>query len=186
MTTNRACGTSHRAVRLGAAVILAGLRDWLVLGGVRWADLLDQVFASRPEVLAHELETVLRFLRRMRPASTYDEAPKVLTRARTADLITRTNPILGLGETTDEVVDDLADLHSAGCDLPTITQYLRPSPNHHPLERWVHHSELEQDARDPGFAGVRTGPTVRACHRTGRLYAAVMASNRRSHHAAGS
>jgi hypothetical protein len=182
MTTNRACGASQLAVHLGIAVILAGLRDWLILGGIRWAALLDRVFASRPRCSPTS----------WRPSSVSSDAcdppsPTIRrTRARTAELITKTNPILGLGETTDEVVDDLADLHSAGCDLLTITQYLPPSPSHHPVERWVLLSELEQDARDRDFAGVRTGPTVRACHRTSRLYAAVMASNRRSHHPAGS
>ena len=93
--------------------------------------------------------------------------------ARDAGLVTKSNLILGMGEHRDEVEQTLRDLHEAGTDLVTITQYLRPSPRHHPVERWVRPEEfveLEQQARDIGFAGVMSGPLVRSSYRAGRLY----------------
>jgi lipoic acid synthetase len=87
--------------------------------------------------------------------------------------VTKSNLILGMGETTDEVVDAMRDLVDAGCELLTITQYLRPSPRHHPVERWVHPDEfaaLSTTAEELGFAGVLAGPLVRSSYRAGRLY----------------
>ena len=137
------------------------------------ADQLDEVFSATPEVLAHNLETVPRIFRRIRPAFRYERSLEVLTAARAAGLVTKSNLILGLGETHEEVISALQDLHSAGCELVTITQYLRPSALHHPVDRWVHPDEfaqLEQVAADIGFAGVMSGPLVRSSYRAGRLY----------------
>src|SRR6185312_14160438 len=100
-------------------------------------DLLAEVFDSRPEVLAHNVETVPRIFKRIRPAFRYDRSLDVLTQAREFGLVTKSNLILGMGETREEVSQALRDLHAAGCELITITQYLRPSPRHHPVERWV-------------------------------------------------
>ena len=97
----------------------------------------------------------------------------VLTAARDFGLVTKSNLILGMGETVDEVHTALADLRAAGCDIVTITQYLRPSPRHHPVERWVHPDEfveLASYAESAGFAGVLAGPLVRSSYRAGRLY----------------
>ena len=141
------------------------------------ADQLDAVFDSRPEVLAHNLETVPRIFRRVRPGFTYQRSLDVITRARGKGLITKSNLILGLGETPDEVVTALTDLHSAGCQLITITQYLRPSPRHHPVERWVKPAEfieLEETAKQIGFLGVMSGPLVRSSYRAGRLHAQAL------------
>jgi lipoic acid synthetase len=88
-------------------------------------------------------------------------------------LVTKSNLILGLGENRDEISQALRDLRSAGCELVTITQYLRPSARHHPVERWVHPEEfvtLREEAIDLGFAGVMSGPLVRSSYRAGRLY----------------
>jgi lipoic acid synthetase len=136
-------------------------------------DLLREVFESRPEVLAHNVETVPRIFKRIRPAFRYDRSLDVITQARDFGLITKSNLILGMGETRDEVSQALRDLHDAGCDLVTITQYLRPSVRHHPIERWVKPEEfveLEQEATEIGFAGVMSGPLVRSSYRAGRLY----------------
>ena len=136
-------------------------------------ELLGQVFDARPEVLAHNLETVPRIFKRIRPAFTYERSLDVITQAKAAGLITKSNLILGMGETIDEVHVALADLHTAGCDLITITQYLRPSPRHHPVERWVRPEEfvaLADVATGIGFAGVMSGPLVRSSYRAGRLY----------------
>jgi lipoyl synthase len=142
-------------------------------------DLLTEVFETRPEVFAHNVETVPRIFKRIRPAFRYERSLDVITQARSADLITKSNLILGLGETRDEVSSALVDLRSAGCDLITITQYLRPTPRHHPVERWVKPEEfveLQQEAESVGFLGVMSGPLVRSSYRAGRLYQQAMAA----------
>ncbi len=101
----------------------------------------------------------------------------MLTQARAFGLVTKSNLILGMGETRDEVSQALRDLHEAGCELVTITQYLRPSVRHHPVERWVRPEEfveLSQEAEEIGFAGVMSGPLVRSSYRAGRLYKQAM------------
>ena len=141
-------------------------------------DLLREVFAASPEVLAHNLETVPRIFKRIRPAFNYERSLGVLTQAREAGLITKSNLILGMGETTDEVVQALIDLHEAGCDIVTITQYLRPSTRHHPVARWVtpeEFTDLADEAKRIGFTGVLSGPLVRSSYRAGRLYREAMA-----------
>ena len=96
-----------------------------------------------------------------------------MTQARNADLVTKSNLILGMGETDEEIDAALVDLHTAGCDLITITQYLRPTKRHHPVERWVHPDEFvawTTRAEEIGFLGVMSGPLVRSSYRAGRLY----------------
>jgi lipoic acid synthetase len=140
-------------------------------------ELLDEVFDSRPQVLAHNIETVPRLFKEIRPAFRYERSLAVLTRAQAAGLVTKSNLILGLGETTDEVKAGLRDLHDAGCDLVTITQYLRPSVRHHPVVRWVppqEFVELSDYATNLGFLGVMAGPLVRSSYRAGRLWGQAM------------
>jgi len=135
---------------------------------------LAEVFGSAPEVLAHNLETVPRVFRRIRPGFCYERSLAVLTRAREAGLVTKSNLILGMGEEPAEVTAAMADLHAAGCEILTITQYLRPSPRHHPVQRWVRPEEFVEHAHageEMGFAGVMAGPLVRSSYRAGRLYA---------------
>ena len=139
---------------------------------------LALVFAARPEVLAHNIETVPRIFKRIRPAFRYRRSLEVLTRARDAGLVTQSNLILGLAEEGHEVARALRDLREAGCELLTITQYLRPSVRHHPVERWVppqEFAELGEEALAIGFAGVMSGPLVRSSYRAGRLYREAMA-----------
>jgi lipoic acid synthetase len=134
---------------------------------------LAEVFGATPEVLAHNVETVPRIFKRIRPAFRYDRSLDVITQARAAGLVTKSNLILGMGEERAEVSQALRDLHDAGCELLTITQYLRPSPRHHPVERWVKPEEfveLQEEALGIGFAGVMSGPLVRSSYRAGRLY----------------
>jgi len=141
--------------------------------------LLGQVFDAQPSVLAHNLETVPRIFSRIRPAFRYERSLDVLTQARTAGLVTKSNLILGLGETDDEIDHALRDLHDSGCDLITITQYLRPTKRHHPVERWVHPDEFvrwSERAEEIGFLGVMSGPLVRSSYRAGRLYAQAVAA----------
>ena len=140
---------------------------------------LAEVFGARPEVLAHNVETVPRIFKRIRPAFTYDRSLDVIRQARTAQLVTKSNLILGMGETREEISQALRDLHGSGCELITITQYLRPSPRHHPVERWVKPEEfveLREEAEQIGFAGVMSGPLVRSSYRAGRLYQQAIAA----------
>ena len=134
---------------------------------------LETVFDSRPEVFAHNVETVPRIFKRIRPAFDYDRSLGVLNKARAVGLVTKSNLILGMGETREEISQALVDLRDAGTDLLTITQYLRPSSVHHPIERWVapeEFAELEDEAKALGYAGVLSGPLVRSSYRAGRLY----------------
>jgi lipoic acid synthetase len=141
--------------------------------------LLNQVFETRPEVFAHNLETVPRIFKEIRPAFRYERSLDVITQARDFGLITKSNLILGMGETRDEVSQALQDLRSAGCDLITITQYLRPTAKHHPVIRWVKPNEfveLSKEAEEIGFLGVMSGPLVRSSYRAGRLYNQAIAA----------
>ena len=131
------------------------------------------MFDAAPEVFAHNVETVPRIFRRIRPGFRYDRSLEVLRASRDAGLVTKSNLILGMGETREEICEALRDLHEAGTEIITITQYLRPSPRHHPVERWVKPEEfveLSAEATEIGFAGVMSGPLVRSSYRAGRLY----------------
>jgi lipoyl synthase len=142
-------------------------------------ELLDEVFGARPEVLAHNIETVPRIFRQIRPGFRYERSLEVLAAAKAAGLITKSNLILGMGEEPAEIRSAMADLRSVGCDLLTITQYLRPSARHHPVARWVppaEFAELENLAEELGFGGVMSGPLVRSSYRAGRLYKQARAS----------
>jgi lipoic acid synthetase len=142
-------------------------------------ELLAEVFGSRPEVFAHNIETVPRIFKRIRPGFRYERSLDVLRAARAYGLVTKSNLILGMGEEREEISQALQDLHDAGCELVTITQYLRPSPRHHPVERWVKPDEfveLREEAEEIGFAGVMSGPLVRSSYRAGRLYEQAIAA----------
>ena len=140
-------------------------------------DLLDVVFASAPEVFAHNVETVPRLFSRIRPAFRYERSLGVISRARAAGLVTKSNLILGMGEDRSEVSEALRDLREAGCDIITVTQYLRPTPRHLPVARWLtpqEFVEISEEADAIGFDGVLAGPLVRSSYRAGRLWARTM------------
>jgi lipoic acid synthetase len=140
-------------------------------------ELLKLVFEAAPEVFAHNVETVPRIFKRIRPAFDYQRSMDVITQGREYGLVTKSNLILGMGEERDEIIQVLHDLHDAGTDIITITQYLRPSPRHHPVERWVKPQEfveLAEIAEGIGFLGVLSGPLVRSSYRAGRLWAKSM------------
>ena len=140
-------------------------------------DLLREVFESRPEVLAHNVETVPRIFKRIRPAFRYDRSLDVITQARDFGLVTKSNLILGMGETREEIHQALVDLHSAGCELITITQSSVPRRG---TTRSSAGSSRRSSSRWPprprrsGFAGVLSGPLVRSSYRAGRLYKQAM------------
>jgi lipoic acid synthetase len=140
-------------------------------------ELLGEVFSARPEVFAHNVETVPRIFKRIRPAFRYERSLDVITQGRNLGMVTKSNLILGMGETREEISEALRDLHDAGCDLITITQYLRPSERHLPVDRWVKPQEfvdLQHEAEEIGFLGVMSGPLVRSSYRAGRLWATAM------------
>ncbi len=141
------------------------------------SELLNQIFETRPEVFAHNLETVRSIFKKMRPGFTYEKSLQTISMAREFGLITKSNLMLGLGETREEISQALIDLQSAGCDLITINQYLRPTNTHHPVIRWVNPEEfveLAAEATEVGFLGVMSGPLVRSSYRAGRLYKQAM------------
>ena len=98
---------------------------------------LDVLFAVRPDVLNHNIETVARLQRAVRPSAGYARSLSVLARAKAAGLVTKSSLIVGMGETDDEVIGCLADLAGIGVDIVTIGQYLRPTSHHLPVARWV-------------------------------------------------
>ncbi|PPH32989.1 lipoyl synthase [Rathayibacter sp. AY1C3] len=143
------------------------------------AEHLQRVFDAEPEVFSHNVETVPRIFKRIRPAFRYERSLDVLTQGREAGLITKSNLILGMGEEREEISQALQDLYDAGTDIVTITQYLRPTPRHLPVDRWVHPEEfvaIKEEAEDIGFLGVLAGPLVRSSYRAGRLWARSMES----------
>ncbi|MDO5735215.1 MAG: lipoyl synthase [Propionibacteriaceae bacterium] len=147
------------------------------------AELLDQLFDARPEVFAHNVETVPRIFKRIRPGFRYDRSLEVLRMSRDKGLVTKSNLILGMGETREEISEALQDLYDAGAELITITQYLRPNATLLPVARWVEPSEfeaLEEEAKDIGYSGVLSGPLVRSSYRAGRLYRTAMDARKKT------
>jgi lipoic acid synthetase len=144
-------------------------------------DALGAVTDTEPDVLAHNIETVPRLMRRIRPAFTYERSLEFLHRARTllpATSYTKSNIIVGMGEHPDEVVQTMLDLRDAGCDLLTIGQYLRPSDLQMPVARYVHPDEFAEWKRageSMGFAWVEAGPLVRSSYHAGKQHRAARA-----------
>jgi lipoic acid synthetase len=128
---------------------------------------LDTVFASRPDVLNHNLETVLPLQRAVRPSASYARSLAVLARAKEAGLTTKSGIILGMGETTDEVVGAMTDLRNVGVDILTLGQYLRPSAAHLPVARWWTPDEFDNlriVGESMGFAHVQASPLTRSSY----------------------
>lgn len=138
---------------------------------------LEEVFSARPQVFAHNIETVPRLMKIIRPAFRYERSLAAIRAAKDAGIVTKSNLILGLGETREEIEQTMHDLLEAGCDILTITQYLRPSPLHHPIDRWVKPQEfieLRDLAYEMGFPACMSGPLVRSSYRSGKLWVEVM------------
>jgi len=147
------------------------------LGGEEEA--LGRVLTARPEVLNHNVETVARLYPQVRPQADYDRSLNLLTRAGAylPRPVTKSGLMLGLGESRDEVLKTLDDLRAAGCDLITLGQYLAPSPEHHPIARFVPPEEFEAyqaEAYERGFLGVASNPLVRSSYQADRLYCRVI------------
>jgi lipoic acid synthetase len=130
-------------------------------------DALDHLYAARPDVLNHNVETVLRLQRAVRPSASYARSLSVLARAKAAGLTTKSGIILGMGETDDEVVGALADLHGIGVDIVTLGQYLRPTAKHLPVARWVApetFDALKAAGEAMGIAHVEASPLTRSSY----------------------
>jgi lipoic acid synthetase len=132
---------------------------------------LDTLFAARPDVLNHNLETVARLQRAARPSAGYARSLALLARAKDAGLVTKSGLIVGMGETDDEVRAAITDLHNVGVDILTVGQYLQPSPQHLPVVRWWTPLELDAIgafAEGLGFSHVEAGPLVRSSYHAKR------------------
>ena len=130
-------------------------------------EALDVVFRERPDVLNHNLETVARLQRAVRPSAGYARSLSVLARAKAAGLTTKSSLIAGLGETEEELLEALADLNGVGVDIVTIGQYLRPTSNHLPVARWWTPDELtalKHAGEAMGIGHVEAGPLVRSSY----------------------
>jgi lipoic acid synthetase len=133
--------------------------------GVKWA--LELVLNERPDILNHNTETVPRLYRRVRPQAKYERSLQVITWSKEAGMTTKSGLMLGLGETPDEVLQVMSDLQRAGCDILTLGQYLQPTKEHLPVERFVHPDEFATyKARgiEMGFKHVESGPLVRSSY----------------------
>ena len=139
------------------------------------------VVAAEPDVFAHNLETVRRLHGRIRPAFGYDRSLDVLRIAKRvrAGQVTKSNLILGMGETPEEVRGAIRDIHATGCDILTMGQYLQPTRYHLPVDRWIGPDEFAEHARfgmeELGFAHVEAGPLVRSSYHAGKQFQRAMA-----------
>jgi lipoic acid synthetase len=136
-------------------------------------DDIATVIDARPDVFAHNLETVRRLHRRIRPGFEYDRTLQTLRTAKELrpGQVTKSNLILGMGERPDEVAPALRDLRAADVDLMTLGQYLQPTGYHLPVDRWVTSEEFQEHARTGmtmGFAHVEAGPLVRSSYHAGK------------------
>jgi len=145
------------------------------LGGSRPA--LEEIVAARPDVLGHNLETVERLSPGVRDRRAgYRASLELFVRARALPgppLVTKSSLMLGLGESDAEISDAFRDLRASGVDLLTLGQYLRPSPAHLPVQRYVTPEEFERyrsEALGAGFRGVEAGPLVRSSYHAEELY----------------
>ena len=143
-------------------------------------DALAVVMAERPDTLNHNIETVPRVFKRVRPGGGYEQSLELLSRAKAIDpgAVTKSGMMVGLGETWDEIAGTMRDLRSVGCDLLTIGQYLRPSAKHAPLAKWYTPEDFEalaEQARDMGFRHVASGPLVRSSYHADEQHEAATA-----------
>jgi lipoic acid synthetase len=169
-------GAAHFAAVLGAVRQRApGCRVEVLIPDFKGREeALRTVLDADPDVLNHNLETVERLQRRVRPAARYDRSLELLERAHRLrpDVPTKSGIMLGLGETAEEVRRTLADVRAQVCTLITIGHYLRPGPGHLPIERYATPEEFamwEAEARALGFTDVASGPFVRSSYRAERL-----------------
>ena len=141
-------------------------------------DALATVVDARPDTVNHNIETVRRVFRRVRPRGDYDQSLDLIHRAKQldTDAVTKSGMMVGLGETWDEIAETMRDLRSVDCDLLTIGQYLRPSAKHAPLAKWytpAEFDELRREGEAMGFRHVASGPLVRSSYHADEQHAAA-------------
>jgi lipoic acid synthetase len=137
---------------------------------------LKRIFDAGPEVLNHNIETVARLQRAVRPSASYARSLAVLARAKSAGLTTKSGLILGMGETEAEVTGALADLHGVGCDIVTIGQYLRPTAQHLPVVRWWAPEEFDRlkvIGETMGIPHIEASPLTRSSYHARQAAEAV-------------
>ncbi len=130
-------------------------------------DALDIVLGAKPDILNHNLETVPRLYKNVRPQANYEQSIEVLDRSKRKGFVTKTGMMLGIGERTEEVVECLHDIRSINCDILTLGQYLQPTKDHLPIDRYVHPDEfrrLKEIGLRLGFKHVESGPLVRSSY----------------------
>lgn len=128
---------------------------------------LDIVLDAKPDVLDHNVETVPRLYRTVRPQANYNQSLEVLARAKRKGFTTKTGVMVGIGEKTGEVLDVMRDLRTIECDIFTIGQYLQPTKDHLPVDRYVHPDEFKmfrEEGLSMGFRHVESGPLVRSSY----------------------
>jgi len=136
---------------------------------------LKRVLDAGPDVLAHNLETVERLYKDVRPQANYRLSLRLLSQVKEGNLkiLTKSSLMLGLGETREELIAALQDLQKCGCDILTLGQYLAPSKNHYPVQEFISREqfkEYEEIAYDLGFKSVMSGPLVRSSYRAQEAY----------------
>ena len=130
-------------------------------------DAQNIVFDARPDILNHNLETVPRIYRTVRPQANYRQSLEVLERAKAKGLTTKTGVMVGIGERTEEVLEVMKDVRGSNVDILTIGQYLQPTKDHLPVDRWVHPDEFamyKTKGLELGFRFVESGPLVRSSY----------------------
>lgn len=135
------------------------------------AELIAPILRERPEVVAHNMETVRRLTPVVRSRATYDCSLSVLAQIAEAGLPAKTGLMLGLGETQEEILETMDDLRQVDCSILTLGQYLQPTRRHYPVQEYVHpdrFAELREIALDKGFRHVESGPLVRSSYHAER------------------
>ena len=130
-------------------------------------EALGIVLEARPDILNHNLETVPRLYKTVRPQANYTQSLEVLARSKKRGMTTKTGLMLGIGEKTDEVLEVMKDAIKSGCDILTLGQYLQPTKEHLPIDRYVHPDEflmLKEEGISMGFRHVESGPLVRSSY----------------------
>ena len=134
-------------------------------------EALNIVLDAEPDILNHNVETVPRLYRRVRPQAIYERSLELLDRAKRKGFVTKTGLMLGIGERTDEVIDVMKDIRQVNCDILTFGQYLQPTKDHLPIDRYVHPDEfrvLKSKGLEMGFKHVESGPLVRSSYHAER------------------
>jgi len=164
-------GAAHFAETIEAVRETAGISVEVLISDLEGnREALDRIIAARPEVLAHNVETVPRLYSAVRPVARYERSVELLRWAhesRFDGMLTKSSIMLGLGETEDEILETARDLRSAGVDIFTLGQYLAPTENNHPVRRYYTPAEFDHLGRralDLGFRHVESGPLVRSSY----------------------